>query len=640
MNSQELDENINLLGKKTEREKELFSFTKEESYNYFENKYKFISGDIELIKSYSKNLFPRLKNPPIEIINIIVSPFTKFKQETLDNYNKFLEKIKEIKTNNNKIIKYIYNNGIIHDEPIKLPCESDNIQNNNNLDSNLMVEISNPNFLSLNTWEISKSIKEYKWSGLVKIIILYGDNGFIKQIIKNIDYYHNSYLIINLNKVTKKEKSHFNNIINNIYSFEDLISFLKQDIYEHSIGKNNIKEISDKFKEYNDLLKRYLNYDLNSNNNNNYKDNNYIYIFFQHKNNIVISQEEWALFDSNSSSKSYICQCFTSKIKNNNKNEISNLVNPEIIVNELEVELSISNNIYNIIMDEEDYNINFHINDLTLNKKMVGITRDRVDKNNYNHDFFVNNILLDFSICDYICNLFNIKLFENGIKLNSAEIHFYQSEKFNIPFFIAKEIPRNYKNKYNSELYESFSHFSYCISRGKILIENINEYDGTIFSFDIFKDNYDLNNEDSINIFRFFCYHKCNKFCEMLKLNNVDVNFYDMSIFYQKGNRICDICKIIFNIDKLSNENNKFEICICSECYKKIIESKYERVCVKCGNKFEYYYMLYILQKIETPSVCETCKNKTNEKCDVPEKENSGLEDKIKVDISEDKINN
>ena len=404
MNSQGLDENTNLLGKKTEREKELFSFTKEESYNYFENKYKFISGDIELIKSYSKNLFPRLKNSPIEIINIIVSPFTKFKQETLDNYNKFLEKIKEIKTNNNKIIKYIYNNGIIHDEPIKLPCESDNIQNNNNLDSNLNVEISNPNFLSLNTWEISKSIKEYKWSGLIKIIILYGDNGFIKQIVKNIDYYHNSYLIINLNKITKKEKSHFNNIINNIYSFEDLISYLKQDIYEYSTGKSNIKEISDNFKEYNELLKRYLNYDLNVNSNSvNYVDNNYIYIFFQHKNNIVISEKEWALFDSTSSSKSYICQCYTSKIKNNIQNGISNLINPEFVLNELEVELSISNNIYNIILnDEEDYNMNFHINDLTLNKKMIGIIQNRINKNNYNHDFFVNNILMNYSICDEI----------------------------------------------------------------------------------------------------------------------------------------------------------------------------------------------------------------------------------------------
>ena len=225
---------------------------------------------------------------------------------------------------------------------------------------------------------------------------------------------------------------------------------------------------------------------------------------------------------------------------------------------------------------------------------------------------FVNNILLDFSICDYICNLFNIKLFENGIKLNSAEIHFYQSEKFNIPFFIAKEIPRNYKNKYNSELYKSFSHFSYCISRGKILIENINEYDGTIFSFDIFKDNYDLNNEDSINIFRFFCYHKCNKFCEMLKLNCIDINFYDMSTFYLKNKRICDICKIIFDINKFNNDKEKVDLCLCFNCYKKIYGSKYERVCVKCGNKFNYYYLFYILQKTEIPSICEPCKNKVS----------------------------
>ena len=33
--------------------------------------------DRELIKSYSQNLFLRLKQSPIEIINVIVSPYTK-----------------------------------------------------------------------------------------------------------------------------------------------------------------------------------------------------------------------------------------------------------------------------------------------------------------------------------------------------------------------------------------------------------------------------------------------------------------------------------------------------------------------------------------------------------------------------------
>ena len=94
----------------------------------------------------------------------------------------------------------------------------------------------------------------------------------------------------------------------------------------------------------------------------------------------------------------------------------------------------------------------------------------------------------------------------------------------------------------------------------------------------------------------------------MLKLNDIDVNFYDIGTSYFKNKSICDICKTIFDVNKLNNEKEKFDICICPECYKKIIESKYERICVKCGNKFEYYYMLYILQKIETPSVCEACK--------------------------------
>ena len=605
MNAPELIEDTNLLGKKKEREKEPFFFTAKESYNYYEFKNKYISHDIELIKAYSKDLLQRLKQSPIEIINIIVSPYTKFNQLFLDIYNTFLEKIKSIESNNKIIIKYMYNNGNIHDEPVNLPCESDIIQNNN-IDNNITEEEINPYFISLNTWEISKSLKEYKWKGLIKIIILFGDNGFIKQVIKNIDYYHNNYLIINLNKVTKKEKSNFNNIINNIYSFEDLISYLKQDIYEHSKGNNNIKEISDNFKEYNDLLKRYLNYDLNSINNN-YIDTNYLYMNFLYKNNIIINKEEYALFDANSSSKSYICQCFTSKIKKSEKNEIANLIYPDYILNQIEVELSISNNIYNIINEDND-NINFHIKDLTLGKKMIGITKNKFDKNNYNYEYFVNNILLNYAICDYICDLFTMKLFENEIKINTTGIHFYQCANYNVPYFIAKEYPKNYKNKYNSELYESFSHFSYCISRGKILIENIKEYNGKIFCFDIFKDTDDINNEDNINIFRFFCYHKCNKYCGMLKLNNIDVNFYDINTFYLKNKRICDICKFIFDINEFNNDKEKGELCLCFNCYKKIHESKYERVCVKCGNKFTYYYLFYILQKIETPSVCETCK--------------------------------
>ena len=621
----EPNEDSNVLGKKRERESEPYFFTKEESYEYFEHKNKFISSDIELIKSYSKNLFPRLKQSPIEIINILVSPYTKFNSLFLDTYNAFLEKIKEIKLERKKIIKYIYNNGDIHDEPITFPSDlnvikkepdedknidNNNLENNNNLnDNNNSYEEINPYFVPLNSWEIAKSIKEYKWEGIIKILILFGDNGFIKQVIKNIDCYHNNYIIINLNKITKQKKSHFNSIINNIYSFDDLISYLKQDIYECSLGKNNIKEISNKYKEYLDLLKRYLNYDLNMNKNQDLKEPNYLYMYFNNKNNILINKEQWALFDANSSSKSFICQCFSSKIKKDWKNGIVNLCNPKYIINQINVEIAISKNIYNIVNvnGTDDDNINFHINDLTLRKKMVGSTKNIIDKNNYNQEYFVNNILLNYAICDYICDIFNIllspKVSQDGINLNIPDVCFYQCQNYNVPYFIAKEYPKSYKKKYNLEIYECFSHFSYCISLGKILIEDIKEYEGKIFSFNLIKDNDDIDDEEKLKIFRFFCYHKCNKFCEALKLNNIDKNFYELNT---SNKNICEICKTIF--DTKNYDFEKSDLCLCSDCNKKIYESKYQRVCVKCGNQFEYYYLFYILQKMETPSICESCK--------------------------------
>ena len=109
------------------------------------------------------------------------------------------------------------------------------------------------------------------------------------------------------------------------------------------------------------------------------------------------------------------------------------------------------------------------------------------------------------------------------------------------------------------------------------MIDNINEYDGKIYSFDIFKDNDDFNNEEKINIFRFFCYHKCNKYCQLLKLNSVDINLFDLNEYF-KNKRICDICKTIFNINNCDYDFEKDNLCICFKYYKKIYESKYEKI--------------------------------------------------------------
>ena len=659
-------EEVKLLGKKKEREKIPNYYTKEEAYNIYDYRSKNIPKDIELIKSYSKSLYQRLNNSPIEIINILVSPITKFNDYFLEIYNNLLVKIQDIKTSKKKIIKFMYNNGIISNEPIELPSDynminneinnaENNIEfqdNNNDMEkgenteemkknNNIIKKVESPYFKTLNAREVWESLKDYKWEGLIKIIILFGDNGFCKQIIKNIDCYHYNYIIMNLNTITQEEKIHFNYILNNIYSFDDIISCLKQDIYEHSTGKKEIKEISENFNDYNNLLKRYSHYNYNTEQIYNSEKPNIICFNLYNKNIININKNDLALYDPNSCSKTFISMCYTAKIKKelNDMQNIPNFMNPKLITNNIGVELVISNNIYNIINhDYNEENLNIHINNLTLGKKMIGYSNSKINKNIFNQESIINNILLNFAICDYICDLFNMRLYSKNINLNIIEIHLYEFTNYNIQYLIAKEYLQNYSSKYDQDLLNCFSHFSFCISYGKLLIDNIREYNGKIFSFIIYKDNdNDLNNEEYTNIFKFMCYHKCNKYCDILGLKNLNKNFFEINednIEFFKNKKICEICKSIFKIDNKYNYKRD-NLCLCFECYNKIYESKYIRACAICGEKFEYFYKFYILQRIETPSLCKECeKIKNNEDSD------NDIEDKNDDNISEDAENN
>ena len=638
-----ISEENKLLGKKKERDEGNYYFTKEEAFNTYEFKNKNIPNDIELIKSYSKSLFSRLKQSPIEIINIIVSPFTQFSDYFIEVYDKLLNRIQNIQTNKKLVIKYMYNNGTVHNEPVIFPCDSNQVKNesndintnknenengnnmeddNNEDNSNNHSNDLNPHYITLNAKEVWTSLKDYKWEGLIKIMILFGENGFCKQIIKNIDSYHNNYLILNLHTIIPEQKAHFNNIINDIYSFDDIIGCLKQDVYDHSMGKNNIKEISEKLNDYKDILQRYLHYNINGEPLSNADKSNIICLNFYKKNIVDINKNDIALYDFSSSSKSFLCTCYTSKIKRefNNETNLPNFLKPNYIINKIGVELSISNNIYHLLNnDYNDDNLNIHINNLTLGKKIIGYASSKLNKYKYNQEYFINNILLNYAICDYICDLFNMRLYGNNINLNVIEIHLYEFTNYDIPYLIGKKFINNYIHKYDQDLLDSFSHFSFCITYGQIIIDNIKEYDGYIYLFDIFKDSdeEEFNEDKYVNIFRFFTYHKCNKYCQLLGLNKISKNFYNISpddCTSFKNKRICDICKKVFEVDN-KYEYNKDNLCLCFECYNKVYSSNYERVCCICGKKFEYLYNFYILQKIDPPSLCKECeKIKINEK--------------------------
>ena len=665
-NKEIIKEENKLLGRKKEREKELNYISKEEAFAIYEYNNKNIPKYIQLIKSYSKNLYLRLNQSPIEIINIIVSPFMKFDDYFLELYSNLLVKIQQINTPKKKIIKYMYNNGNIFDEPIELPCDANDndikeekndiinkeipIEEENSFSNSMkeekvekeekkdnLNEKVNPHFVTLNTREICERLKEYKWEGVIKIIIIFGENGFCKQIIKNIDEYHNNYLLINLNTITPIQKQHFNNIINNIYTFDDIISSLKQDIYDYSINKNNtsLKDISDNFNDYNDLLKKYAYYNCTEIPICNIDKINYISFNVYNKNVIDINKTQLALYDANSCSKTFISICYTSKINNeeNDIQSIANLISPKLTTNHIGVELVISNNIYHIIdHDYNEENLNIHINNLTLGKKMIAYTNSKINKDLLSLENITNTILLDYAICDYICNIFNIRLNSHNINLNTIEIHLYEFTNYNINFLIAKEYLNDYTSKYEQNLLNCFSHFSFCISFGKILIDDIKEYNGKIFSFNIYKDkdnilNNNVNNEEHINILKFFCYHKCNKYCDILGLNKIEKKFYEINSGDES--KICCICRNVFKIGK-EYDYKRDGLTLCFECYKKIYESKYVRACSICGEKFDYFYNYYILQRIETPSLCKECEKIKNNDLSGDESKEENDEDYVK----------
>ena len=612
------DDSLNLLGKKTKREDNIPKYyTKNEAISDYFIKSKNLKIECDLIKKYTNTLIKKLDVSPIEIINIFVSAYTSFDDSYIENYFNILDKISKIKSNKKLIIKYIYNKGILHDNPLTLPREDNsNLNLNSDKDSindkQLLNEIDgnneinnkdikiSENFITLDIKSICKLLSEYKWKSYIKVLILYGDNSLCKQIMKysKNEESRKNFIFINLNNISYIEKKRLNNALNNIYFFEDILSYLREDFFSNE----QIQVLLENKEQYLNLLNKY-------NSNFNGSDKNYIYLNLGSKYITNINKNDMILFDVNNSCKSFICDCYTTKLILENE-KFPNFNNPNIKINKIECELSISNNIFQILNSKENEDdLNILINNLTLNKKMIGYISEKIDKNTYYKEYYINNFLFSFSICDYICDKLNLKLLSTNLSnvesININNVYLYQFSNYSIPFLFCKDLTTNISRKFNDEFLEAFSHFSYCITYGQILIENLIEYNGLIYSFDLYKND---NSNEQINILKFFNYHKCNKFCEILRLSEINKNFYEIENIEFK---ICDACKKIFKIE--STEYERDGLCLCPDCYKIIYEKENIRICCDCGKKFSYFYYFYLLSKIDIPDFCKECRLKKKE---------------------------
>ena len=383
------------------------------------------------------------------------------------------------------------------------------------------------------------------------------------------------------NKEDKNNKKEENNIIKN-----DKKNNMNDNNSNEEINDNKInnKEINDDSKTKYENKKINLTFSLNFNN----------------RNVIVNIPKNSKLCFNTSYSSSFHGKCHSLEIKEkkeNHKLKIPNFSSPSITHNQFKTNLKISNNVY--LIDNKIYNIPIY--DYYIEKSLIGNFKCEIPFKQYNLNYLLENILIKNAICEYCLRHFNLLMFKKdiNIKLNSNDL--YEITFYNSKYLFGKELIQLYKSKFDKKIIETFSHFSYCLTYGSILIDNIIEYDGKIYLFNLYK----VDSLDYIYFIKFFKEHQCNEYCEELSLKNENC----FNIISQENINLitCELCKNIFS--KENDDNcNEFQLKnLCNECKEKTIKSKHKLLCISCNNLFEYYHYYYINKKIELPSLCDKC---------------------------------
>ena len=227
---------------------------------------------------------------------------------------------------------------------------------------------------------------------------------------------------------------------------------------------------------------------------------------------------------------------------------------------------------------------------------------------------FIDNHLINSSICSYISDSFNIRIFEElpSLKqfikfkqLSLIEIINNSNEKFPSNYLLCSNkssFPSNDISIPSKKILDAFSHFSFQYSEGNLLISNliIDEKINLISNYKIYKNC----KEDYKDIMKFFISHYCNEICHKLKLYNpkrVKKNEDIKSDFFSRDKitdtKLCECCKIpMTSRDKC-----------CQYCNKKILDTQINCKCEKCGNNFIFSLYYYNMKMICIPNKCQNC---------------------------------
>ena len=420
------------------------------------------------------------------------------------------------------------------------------------------------------------------------------------------------------------------------YKFKEIISNYRKESIENMMKKyinNNIKisdnsdsttmdlinqienlELGGEDKKLFDFINRMS--DLNINNSGN---NNIININNNNNNNNNLVEIQLCQFSTMAFDEKEINYNLRGLTYNKNLNIVNDWVNPSIQEKEYKTQLIIS---YKTLKKENsEYQVTIYDN--KLDKQSTGRIPLSIDKKLYDHpSIYIKDLSYNELICEQIGDYFNVLidqklpylkqfikfkkhfLYEMSKENNLIDDNFYRNNRY----IISEELVPSrlsYTMPLEDRTLQCFSHFSYQLSGGQLLITDFS-YDKEINKVTDFKI-YFLKDNEYKNILEFFASHICDNTCRTLELchprkknNPIEIKEEFFSTKYTTDTILCDCCSVpIHNKDKDNLH--------CEYCSINATTSKYKAICSQCNLPFFYSTYACNCNLTNYPSKCQKC---------------------------------
>ena len=429
----------------------------------------------------------------------------------------------------------------------------------------------------------------------------------------------------NIKNIIEKYRKDSIELIVNKYIKNNNMVFNEENMENDLITQIEGLQLEGEDKKLLDFVNRMNNLDLNSNNCNNKINSNINNNINTNDDLISIKLTNSILANLKNKKINYILRSLT---YNDNPNALFDWSNPSI--QELEINTNISFLSDNSVESTENNGYNLKIADIKLKKATCCIIPFNIKKELYiDSHKYIKELSYNDIICKQIADYFNILSKEKIPNLNQYinftyhiiyELNLSEKNKDTLNL-LTEEFCNNFKylisDDYNlmnnnkpleNNILECFSHFSYQISGGQLLISDLEYINGYIIKYKIYK----IKNGEYKNIMEFFVSHICNNYCKNLELihprkkNHAELKdeFYTQK--YLTDIKLCECCKFPLNYFEFIEHDNKI---FCLFCYKFVLNSNLKAMCKKCSKSFFYSVYEYNTKLKNYPEYCPQCEN-------------------------------